>query len=45
MKSIDQATTGSSKRWDILLTLSGIAGLVLFLALYDRAFPSAALDL
>jgi N-acetylglutamate synthase-like GNAT family acetyltransferase len=45
MKSLDQATTGSNKRWDILLTLSGIAGLVLFLALYDRAFPSAALDL
>jgi N-acetylglutamate synthase-like GNAT family acetyltransferase len=34
------------RRWlDLLLAILGILGLALFLAFYDRAFPSAALDL
>jgi hypothetical protein len=35
----------SIARPDLLLTALGVLGLVLFLAFYDRAFPSAALDL
>jgi hypothetical protein len=34
-----------SWRADVVITLLGVAGLILFLALYDQAFPSAALDL
>ncbi len=34
-----------SWRTELLITLLGVLGLVLFLAFYDRAFPSAALDL
>ena len=34
-----------SRRLDILITILGLLGLVLFLALYDDAFPSAAIDL
>jgi hypothetical protein len=34
-----------SRRLDLLITLLGLLGMVLFLAFYDRAFPSAALDL
>lgn len=30
---------------EILITLAGVAGFILFLALYDRAFPSAALKM
>jgi len=41
--------TGLSRRssWqlDLLITLLGLLGLALFLAFYDRAFPSAAIDL
>ncbi|MBN1138520.1 MAG: GNAT family N-acetyltransferase [Anaerolineae bacterium] len=33
------------RRLDLALTLAGIAGLIVIVALYDRAFPSAALDL
>ena len=38
------------RRWDswrpdLILTILGLLGLVLFLAFYDQAFPSAALDL
>ena len=36
---------GASRRLDALITLLGILGLVLFLAFYDQAFPSAAIDL
>jgi GNAT superfamily N-acetyltransferase/membrane protease YdiL (CAAX protease family) len=35
----------ASRRFDVLLTLFGFLGLVLFLALYDEAFPDAAIDL
>jgi GNAT superfamily N-acetyltransferase len=35
----------ASRRFDVLLTLCGLLGLVLFLALYDEAFPDAAIDL
>jgi hypothetical protein len=35
----------SIKKLDVLLPVLGILGLVLFLVFYDRAFPSAALDL
>jgi hypothetical protein len=34
-----------SRRLDILITLLGLLGLVLFLLFYDQAFPSAAIDL
>jgi hypothetical protein len=35
-----------ANRWvDILLVVLGVVGLALFVLLYDRAFPSAALDL
>ncbi len=34
-----------SWRADIVITLLGVVGLILFLVLYDQAFPSAALDL
>jgi membrane protease YdiL (CAAX protease family)/L-amino acid N-acyltransferase YncA len=35
----------ASRRFDVLLTLAGLVGLVLFLALYNEAFPDAAIDL
>ncbi|GAB4543592.1 MAG: hypothetical protein Kow0063_36910 [Anaerolineae bacterium] len=35
----------SSWRPDLIITLLGLIGLALFLAFYDRAFPSAAIDL
>lgn len=35
----------SIKKIDLLLLVLGILGLVLFLVFYDKAFPSAALDL
>lgn len=35
----------ASRRFDVLLTLTGLLGLVLFLALYNEAFPDAAIDL
>jgi membrane protease YdiL (CAAX protease family)/GNAT superfamily N-acetyltransferase len=35
----------ASRRFDLLLTLCGLLGLVLFLALYDQALPDAAIDL
>ncbi len=35
----------ASRRFDVLLTLAGMVGLVLFLALYNEAFPDAAIDL
>jgi hypothetical protein len=34
-----------SKRTDILVTIAGLLGIVLFFSLYSQAFPSAALDL
>jgi GNAT superfamily N-acetyltransferase len=34
-----------SRRLDLLITLLGLLGLALFLVFYDRAFPSAAIDL
>jgi N-acetylglutamate synthase-like GNAT family acetyltransferase len=34
-----------SWRLELIITLLGLLGLVLFLAFYDRAFPSAAIDL
>ncbi len=45
MKNVDQATNRSNKRLDILFTLLGVGSLVLLVVFYDRAFPSAALDL
>ena len=38
-------TQPTSRRLDLLITLLGLLGLALFLAFYDRAFPSAAIDL
>lgn len=38
-------TQPTSRRLDILITLLGLLGLALFLAFYDGAFPSAAIDL
>ena len=38
-------TQPTSRRLDILITLLGLLGLTLFLAFYDRAFPTAAIDL
>ena len=35
----------SSTHLDLLITLLGLLGLTLFLAFYDQAFPSAAIDL
>lgn len=35
----------SNPRLDLFITLLGLAGIVLFLSLYDSAFPSAAIDL
>jgi ribosomal protein S18 acetylase RimI-like enzyme len=35
----------ASRRFDVLLTLLGFLGLVLFLALYNEALPDAAIDL
>jgi membrane protease YdiL (CAAX protease family)/ribosomal protein S18 acetylase RimI-like enzyme len=35
----------ASRRFDALLTLAGILGLVLFLALYNEAFPDATIEL
>jgi membrane protease YdiL (CAAX protease family) len=35
----------ASRRFDVLLTLAGLLGLILFLALYDEAFPDAAIEL
>ena len=40
-----QAARRHARRLDLVLTLAGIAGLLVIFALYDRAFPSAALDL
>jgi len=34
-----------SRRLDILITLLGFLGLILYLGFYDQAFPSAAIDL
>jgi GNAT superfamily N-acetyltransferase len=41
----EQPADRRSKYLDIALTVLGVAGLILFLAFYDQAFPSAALDL
>ncbi|HSQ06010.1 MAG TPA: hypothetical protein VLN59_18380, partial [Burkholderiales bacterium] len=35
----------ASRRFDVLLTLAGIVGVILFLALYNEAFPDATIDL
>ena len=35
----------SALRFDVVLTIVGVLCLILFLAFYDQAFPSAALDL
>jgi GNAT superfamily N-acetyltransferase/membrane protease YdiL (CAAX protease family) len=35
----------ASRRFDVLLTLIGFLGFVLFLSLYDEALPDAAIDL
>lgn len=35
----------SSTHLDLLITLLGLLGLTSFLAFYDQAFPSAAIDL
>jgi len=39
------AADRSTRHLDVLITVLGILGLVLFLGFYDQAFPSAALDL
>jgi len=39
------SVSSPSRRTDILLTLAGLMGLILFLTLYDQAFPAAAIDL
>jgi len=44
MKNTASHRAGSA-RADVMITVLGLAGLILFLALYDQAFPSAALDL
>jgi hypothetical protein len=44
MANITQRHT-SPVRLDIVISVLGVAGLILFLALYDQAFPSAAIDL
>jgi len=33
----------ASRRFDVLLTLFGFLGIILFLALYNEAFPDAAI--
>ena len=38
-------TQPTSRRVDLFITLLGLLGLVLFVAFYDRAFPTAAIDL
>ena len=38
-------TQPPSRRLDTLITLLGLLGLALFLVFYDRAFPTAAIDL
>jgi GNAT superfamily N-acetyltransferase/membrane protease YdiL (CAAX protease family) len=35
----------ASRRFDVLLTLLGVLGIVLFLALYNEAFPDATIEL
>lgn len=45
MGALGAESAKPSVRLDLFLSGLGILGLVLFLALYDRAFPSAALDL
>jgi len=35
----------ASRRFDVLLTLLGVLGIVLFLTLYNEAFPDATIDL
>jgi hypothetical protein len=35
----------ASRRFDVLLTLAGMLGVVLFLTLYTEAFPDATIDL
>ena len=40
-----QHARDSTKRLDVVLTVLGISSLIFFLVFYDRAFPSAALDL
>ena len=40
-----QSRQTPSRRLDLLITLLGLLGLVLFVPLYDDAFPSAAIDL
>ncbi len=35
----------ASRRFDVLLTLLGLLGIVLFLALYNEAFPDATIEL
>ena len=42
---VPQFEESKSRRWEILITLLGLLSLVFFLAFYDRAFPSAAIDL
>ncbi len=44
MANITQHRTGPA-RLDIVIAVLGVTGLILFLALYDQAFPSAAIDL
>jgi len=39
------ASRPRSRRWDVVITVLGLLGLLLFLLLYDQAFPSAAIDL
>jgi hypothetical protein len=38
-------TPSHSHRIDLVLTLAGFIGIILFVALYDQAFPEAAIDL
>jgi N-acetylglutamate synthase-like GNAT family acetyltransferase len=40
-----QGTRSPSWRLELLITGLGLVGMILFLALYDRAFPSAAINL
>ena len=35
----------ASRRFDVLLTLAGVLGIVLFLTLYNEAFPDATIEL
>jgi ribosomal protein S18 acetylase RimI-like enzyme len=44
-KEKEAAARPNNRRLDLILVVLGILGLALFLAFYERAFPSAALDL